>query len=211
MNKEEKKEKRKKRRLKFRVKFSIFIIIIILYAIFIGPKGIFIKEYQVSTKKIDDTFHGFKIVQFSDLNYGSTISKKEVKELYNKIISTKPDVVVFTGDLISSKYKITEDDKNYLVKYLSKINAPLGKFYVTGEEDNDETKSILNLSHFTNIDNDFSLIYNGSYNPILLIGKGACDHYFSDNKDINYYKILVLHNPNNYDKLKQYGFDMVMA
>ena len=78
---EDKKEKKVKRKLKWQVKLFLFFLIIILYIFFIGPKGIFIKEYKISSSKINASMDGLKILQISDLHFGSTVNGNDVIKL----------------------------------------------------------------------------------------------------------------------------------
>ena len=105
MEKEETKEKqKKKRKLKWQVKLFILIVLIVLYAFFIGTKGIFIREFKVSTSKISDEMHGLKILQISDIHYGSSVIDGMIKKIVKKANETKPDIVIFTGDLINENH-----------------------------------------------------------------------------------------------------------
>lgn len=203
--------KKRKRKLKWQVKLLILIILIIIYAFFIGTKGIFIREYKIETNKISSGMHGLKIVQFSDLHYGTQVNDKMVKKLVSKINETKPDIVIFTGDLIDERHKITAEEKEKLTNELSKINASLGKYYVTGEEDFEEATSILNLTGFTNLELKEQLIYSNDQTPILLIGKDSVKEYFEINNDSSIFKMLILHDPNDIDKFKNYDLDVAIA
>ena len=136
--KEEKKEKNTKR-IKTVIKI-IFILItlfllLILYMHFIGTKGLIVREYKVESNQLPDSFHGFKVVQFSDLHYLSTIHEKELKNIVNKINKLKPDIVVFTGDLIEESKTTTENDLKVLTTYLNKIEASTGLYAIKGNHD----------------------------------------------------------------------------
>lgn len=208
---EEKKNKKKKRKLKWYVKLFLLIILVIIYAFFIGTKGIFIKEYKIETKKIDKQTHGLKILQFSDLHYGSSVNMSMVKELTKKINKTKPDIVIFTGDLINKNYKINTDEEDELKGLLSKINADIGKYYITGEEDFENAKEILNISGFENLKENPQIIYTSVTNKLLLIDKKSCKTFFQSDDNNDYFRILVLHNPDNIDDVKDINFDMAIA
>ena len=212
MEKEETKEKqKKKRKLKWQVKLFILIVLIVLYAFFIGTKGIFIREFKVSTSKISDEMHGLKILQISDIHYGSSVIDGMIKKIVKKANETKPDIVIFTGDLINENHKITNEEKDFLTNELKKINAELGKYYVTGEEDFDDATSVLNLAGFVNLENNPQTIYLGSNKPILLIDKSSCKEYFNNTETPPEFKILALHDPNDIDDLLKYNFDMAIA
>lgn len=202
--------KKKKKKLKWYIKLLIIILIIIIYSFYIGTKGIFIKDYNIKSKKITDKMHGIKILQFSDLHFKSSVNKNDVKKIIKKINSANPDIVIFTGDLFDKNKNITEEDKIFLTKQLSNINADYGKYYVTGECDNDNSNNVLNNSEFTNIEENAQVIDISNDSSILLIDNKKSKDYFNENTDNNL-KILVIHNPNNFDKVKEYKFDMVIS
>lgn len=206
----EKEEIKKKKKLKKKFKFIFFIIFLLFYSFYIGTSGLFIKEFKLDTKKIDPKMSGLKIIQFSDLHYKGS-SDKKIQNIVKKINSLNPDIVIFTGDLINEKYKLTKEKQEFLIKALSKINSQLGNYYVTGEEDKEDAKLILDSSNFINLNDSEQLIYKESNTPILLIGKDKSKAYFENNKDISYFKMLALHNPNDFDDLKSYNFDVVLA
>lgn len=209
--KELEKEKIKKRKkLKFKFKFIIIITLIILYASFIGTKGIFIKDIIIKSNKINDDLNGVKILQFSDLHFGSRIKKNEVESLVEKINISKPDIVIFTGDLISKDYDIKEEEIKFLKKQLSLIKAEYGKYYVLGEEDFDEASSLLNEADFSNLKYSEQTIYFNK-SSILIIGKETIENYFKNSNQTPNYKILAIHNPDDFDNLKDYDFDLAIA
>ena len=113
----------------------LFGIIILLYSFFIGTKGLFIREYPIINDKIPNSFNGFKIVHFTDLHYGTTYHKKELTNLVNKINESKPDLVVFTGDLIDKNVKVSLKEKEDITKKLGNIDPLIGKYSVKGDMD----------------------------------------------------------------------------
>ena len=116
--------------------YLIFLgLLILVYSHFIGTKGLFIREYAVSSNKLPKSFDGFKIVHFTDLHYGTTIKNKEMEKLINEISDLKPDIVVFTGDLIDQHYNIKEDEVITLANYFNRIDAKIGKYIVNGNHD----------------------------------------------------------------------------
>lgn len=207
----EKKEKKKKRKLKWQVKLFIIILIIIIYAFIIGPKGIYIKEYKVSSDKITSEKDGLKILQISDIHYGSTVNDNDIIKIRKKANEAKADIVVFTGDLIDEDYKIEDNEKDLLKKELKKINAELGKYYVIGEEDFDEAKTILNYAEFIDLNNNPQSIYSEDNTPILLVDKSINKDYITSEENSTYFKILAIHNPDDFEKFKNYNFDIAIA
>ncbi len=207
----ENKEKKKKHHLKFKFKVLIFIILVIIYMFTFGTIGIFIKEYQVKTDKITDSYHGLKIAHFSDLHYGSTKTSKKLNELVKQINKTKPDIIIFSGDLINAEYELSDDETKKIINYFNMLDASLGKYFVKGEEDDENTNTILTEAGFINIDNNEQLIYNESSVPIIITGANAFFEYLNSNDTSNLFKILVTHKASDFNKVKGYEFDIVLA
>ena len=88
---------------------------------------------------------------------GKWKSKFSEKRLVNE---RKPDIVVFTGDLIDKKYELSSEEQEKLIKELKGITATLGKYAILGDEDNEKISTIFNQSDFTILRNEYDLIYN---------------------------------------------------
>ena len=206
---------------------TIIILLIgstLLYSRFIATKGLKIKEYKVVNTKITNSYHGLKIVHLSDIHYGSTINEKQLNNIINKINEINPDIVVLTGDLIDENIPF---DKDLIINCLSKIDANLGKYAISGNHDLplDDYNYIVKESGFTNLDNTYDLIYNKSSEPIIISGIGygeedvgikteQFDKYISELKadDIKpIYSILLVHEPDTVDNLDLSKYDLVLA
>ena len=108
----------------------IVVVTIFLYAKYRGIKGLIVKEYRVESEILTSNFSGLKIVHFSDLLYKSTVDKDDVKNLVKRINELKPDIVVFTGDLINKNAKITNEDIEFLETELESISVKIGKYAI---------------------------------------------------------------------------------
>ena len=222
---EQKHEKRKKLTLFiFKLSFAIIIgfILFYLYTTFVSARIISVHEERIINKKIPDSFNGLKIVQFSDLHFGTTFFEKEVKDVVNKINLRKPDIVVFTGDLIDKDYSISTSDQEKLIKQLKKIDASLGKYAIYGEEDNNTFETIMRQSEFEILDNSYDVIYNNSDDPLLLVGLNTKDGqlniddgfaYFKEpTHNSNAYTITLLHKPDITDQvLNNFSSDLFLS
>lgn len=203
------------------LKFILVLIIICVgtyyYARYVGTTGLVIKEYSVINEKIPESFHGFKIVQFSDTHYGMTTFNNELKNMVSKINILNPDIVVFTGDLVDYHYNLNDDEKNDIINILSEIDASLGVYAVTGNHDqNVSYEGILSGSNINLLKNKYEYIYNGTSEKIMLIG---LDDYLEGTLDLDaafsyeddtIYKILLAHEPDVYDKLTKVP-DLMLA
>lgn len=201
------------------VSIVLIFIIFLLYVIarYIGTKGLEVKEYKIETD-ISSNFHGLKIVHFSDLHYNTTINQEDLVNIVARINLIKPDIVVFTGDLIDKSINITDEVKDNLITNLSKIKVSIGKYAVTGEHDNKEFVNIMNLCKFTVLDNNYDLIYKDTNDPILIAGisysstnideKLSNIYEYINNNSIQY-KILLVHEPDNIEKIN--NFNLVLS
>lgn len=203
--------------------FFIILLVFILsfmYMHYIGTAGLVVKEYKVSSKRLPDNFHGLKIVHFSDLHYKNSVNKKELKRLVNKINEIKPDIVVFTGDLLSSNKEITNNDIKTLTKELNKIKTTLGIYAIKGDEDyNKNYDKVISKTDIKVINNSYEVIYNKGSIPILITGTGSilkndCDlgSTYSYNEMDNLYTISLIHEADITEDIKNtYKPNLILA
>lgn len=196
----------------------LFFAIVAAWSRFISTKGLIIKEYAIENSKIPKSFDGIKIVHFSDLHYGSTAFKKELANIVNKINEYNPEIVVFTGDLSDLNYKLSEDDKKTLTKELSKIDAKIAKYAVSGNHDYDYNgyESIMTNAGFKIMHNKSEKVFYKSNESITIKGipsylrdKPNVDSIFSE-EDGNY-TILLLHEPDAILDIRKYNVDLALA
>lgn len=211
--------KRWRLKLKWKIIFGIIlsIMLLFLYMRFISTHGIKVREYKIEDKKLS-SFYGMKVVHFTDLHYGMGVDENKLSYLIDKINKTKPDIVLFTGDLVDRHTSITNEISNILVKYLSSINSTYGKYYVKGNHDkvNNSYDKIMTTSNFKCLDKDYEVIYKEDNKSIFITGVAVDKNL--DNKIIenlnsnNYnYKIFMMHYPDKIDDILKYNFDLVVS
>ena len=223
--KEENRETRKKIVI---ICFKLIIVMIILsitfylYTTYVSSKIITVKEQRIINEKLPSNFDGLKIIQISDIHYGSTIFIKDIKKLIKLINERRPDLVVFTGDLVDKNYKLKSKEQENLITELKKINTTIGKYAVMGEEDSTQFNTIMKQSNFTVLNNSYDLIYKDNNNPILLIGinnsknnidiNNAYNYFEQPTHNSNIYTITLLHKPDSVDEiLQKYQTDLFLA
>jgi len=203
----------KKRSSKF-INILIFLIIlvvsIVMYAKYLGTKGVIVKEYRVESSKLPESFSGIKIVFFSDTLIGNTTFIDDIKEVVDNINLLNPDIVIFGGNLVSDDYKLSKKEISTLSEILNSIDVSIGKYSVKGDLDNSYFDSIMEKTDFIEINNSFELIYNESNYPVCLVGvssyvKGAYNletsfEFKSSNPTC--YTILFTHEGDIIDKVK---------
>lgn len=203
------KDEEKEHQIKI-IKRIVLIIIIILVASFsfflyvtkVGTVKMLVKEDRVESSKITTSFHGYKIVTFSDLHDSSI---EMVKETVNLINRSKPDLLLFTGDLLNGE-SIDSKKREKLIKELKKLSSSSLKYAVLGENDTERASLILKDVGFTILDNSYDLIYQKD-DAILLMGLNSdkenldtlLAYYSSEGKNDNIYSILMTHKPDSLD------------
>ncbi len=214
----------------FFIFFILFIIILILllYSRFVATKGLIIKEYRIVDSKLSDNFYGIKIAHLSDLHYGTTFSKDDLKELTEKVNLTKPDIIVFTGDLIDKNAKVENSDLEALTEAFQNMNATIGKYAVAGDQDQDRFSVVLSNSNFNILTDTYDLVYKENNIPLLIAGLNSnlkasetidkriastIDYLNSLGEDAikPSYRILLLHEPDYVGDVDLSYFDLALA
>ena len=220
LKKEKRIEKFKKEKRKLLIALLILIILFLIYSILFEPKLLKINEIPIKTNEISSNFHGIKILHFSDLHYGTSINKSNINKLIDKINSTEPDIIIFTGDLIDSNYNMTKEDIRILTDAFKNINYNLGKYAVLGDHDynNKDYSNIMYDSDFIVLKNSFDTIYNKDNSPILIYGldnitygKPSMENMNNDKINKIQYKILIMHETDYITKLDLDDIDLILA
>jgi hypothetical protein len=138
----------------------------VLHGLSINKDNFQVRTEQFASNKIPQSFNGFKIIQISDLHIGSFHKNpKSIQKLVKEINEQKPDLIVFTGDLVSN-YAAEVDEFTTILKQLK---AKHGKYSIMGNHDYGEyvrwkseaeaQQNIQNLKQ-KHADIDFSLLDN---------------------------------------------------
>ena len=90
-----------------------------------------LKTVTIESSDVPAEFDGTRIVQVSDIHFGSWISDRPLKRAIGMINNLKPDIVLFTGDLVN----YSTDEAYPFQKTLSQITAPLGIYAIKGNHD----------------------------------------------------------------------------
>ncbi len=221
----------RKEHIKYIVKLFIKLTLIIIicffsfffYSKYSSTKGLITKEERIKSVKIPTSFSGIKLIQFSDLYYGELITLDEVKNLVNTINLRKPDLIVFTGNLIDPNYKISTKEQEKLIKELQKLTSTIGKYAVSGVNDDNKFSTILAQSNFIILDNSYDLVYNNDNNPILMVGLSSLlqekrdieksyNYFQQEAHNSNIYTITLMSETDGLDEiLNAYNTDLVLA
>jgi predicted MPP superfamily phosphohydrolase len=210
-------------------------LLLLFYGTFITTNRIKITKVEISFQNLPASFDNYTIVQISDVHLGSRpTDKKFYKNVVEIINNQKPDIVVFTGDMVNNfAAEMVGFDPVFL-----RIKAKNGKFAVLGNHDygdytvwNSSQAKSENLQQikksFTNFGfrllNNESIILKNGLDSIGLIGvenyrKKDYNNYSNLKKalkdiDNKSFKILLSHNPEHWEKeiLPQTNIDLTLS
>jgi predicted MPP superfamily phosphohydrolase len=93
-------------------------------------------RYQVNRLRLKfdtlpESFKGLKIVHISDIHSGSFTDKNAVQKGIDKILKEKPDLILFTGDLVNDR----ASEMTEYMEVFSQLKAPMGVYSVLGNHD----------------------------------------------------------------------------
>ena len=109
-----------------------------------------LKRFQLSFINLPSAFQGMKIAHISDIHSGSFTDKEAVTRGIDKIMAQKPDLILFTGDLVNN---VADEMKEY-IDVFDKLEAPLGVYSVLGNHDYGDYKTWSSKDEKTaNLDN----------------------------------------------------------
>ncbi|WP_317845700.1 metallophosphoesterase [Bacillus sp. S3] len=184
-----------------------------IYAHRIEPSLLDIQKRQIKHRLIPKSFDGITMVQFSDTHLGFQYNLDQFKKLAAKINNLKPDIILFTGDLLDEPNKFTEMNK--LMTILETLQAPLGKYCIFGNHDHGGYgsaiyRNIMETTNFTVLLNESAPIKLPDGSTIYLLGiddamLGAPDLPLAL-KDVpnNRFKLLLSHAPDLAETASQY-------
>lgn len=90
-----------------------------------------IKTVTIESLDIPAEFDGMRIVQVSDIHLGSWISDRPLRRAIGMINNLKPDIILFTGDMVN----FSSDEAYPFKKDLQQLIAPSGIYAIKGNHD----------------------------------------------------------------------------
>lgn len=104
----------------------------LIYGTTEGKQHFQVVEASIYSKDIPEAFHGYRIVQIADIHVGSWMGNtKPLQKAVRMINDLKPDLIVFSGDLVNNL--ATELDE--FIPVLSQLKAKHGVYSVLGNHD----------------------------------------------------------------------------
>lgn len=190
-----------------------------------GNTALMINEITITSDKIPQSFSGYRIAQISDLH--NTEFGGNNSELIAKLKECKPDIIVFTGDLVDANH--TNIDVS--IAFAEKAAQIAPSYFVTGNheariEEYNELLERLADAGVTVLQNE-SVILEKDHESITLLGvqdpsfqanrlfddeEAVMDHTLAElMKDANGYTVLLSHRPELFDTYVLNKVDLVLS
>lgn len=180
------------------------------------------KEVTITDRNLPASFDGLRIVQISDMHLGTYGRDTAfISKMVNHINGMKPDLVLFTGDIVNRN----TTEMYPFMKPLSRLKAKYGVYSVLGNHDYgdyenwpteaakkknlDDMKRLQGKMRWRLLNNETAVIANGG-DTIRIIGvENVGDPPFTVYGNLqeayptigdNKFKILLSHNPAHWDE-----------
>ncbi len=122
-----------------------------------------VSTYEVDMPNLSASLDGTVLVALSDAHIGSQLGGQWFADRLAEVQKHRPDLVVFLGDIFEGHGKFPQD-----IPALHRLNAPLGKWYVTGNheshhhgEPEDSPHALLVRAGFQRLDNRWTELAPG--------------------------------------------------
>ena len=190
--------------------------VVIAYGTFVERNRFEVKELQLEFDNLPESFDGYRIVHISDL-HARSFSKRtdKIEKAVRKINSLKPDLIAFTGDLIT----LTPDEIDCIAPSLGALEASDGVISVLGNHDYGTYADTSGVLLRGLIDREAALGWNLLLNEhkvlrrdvdtIVVVGveNTSSSHFFPSNGDLNKaaagtegaFRIVLTHDPMHWE------------
>jgi predicted MPP superfamily phosphohydrolase len=103
----------------------------LIYGVIANAYNYQFKKVALRFPNLPEAFHGFKIVQLSDIHSGSFTKTEPIEKVVAKINALNADIILFTGDLVNN----VSDEMEPFMKIFDKLRAKHGVLSITGNHD----------------------------------------------------------------------------
>lgn len=111
---------------------ALAVWLMLAYGFFVGRFRMEVKPVTYSDARLPEAFRGYKIVHISDLHLATYDDRPAaLQDIVNKINEQQPDLICFTGDLVS----LSPDEALPYAKVLQQLHTRDGVVSVLGNHD----------------------------------------------------------------------------
>jgi len=205
----------------------------VLYGLTKGWRHFHLVQVPVRSPKLPNAFDGLRIVQISDMHLGSFRPGTDVVQRGMDLINAqRPDLILFTGDLVNNFANEAEP----WLEQLRSLHAPLGKYAILGNHDyGDYSKWPSDAAKQANLEGVMGHLRNTGFRLLLdehvplrkdgaeltLIGVQNWGTRFQQygnlakavaGTDPAQFRLLMSHDPTHWDaQVRATGIDLMLA
>ena len=195
------------------------------YGLLYGRLNLETVTQKIPLPRLPQAFEGFRIAQLSDIHIGPFMPYEQVRKYVEMTNALKPDLIVLTGDFVTSDPSTQEA----VVEALSGLTAPFGVFGSLGNHDAwaGVQRSITRLFRQRGIrilrseavpiaiqGEWFNLIGTDFQSPKQFGPSAPVANLLADVAPLmtrDRVNILLSHNPDTFDRAAEMGVDLSMA
>jgi predicted MPP superfamily phosphohydrolase len=141
-----------------------------------------VSTLELTLPRLDEAFDGFRLVQISDIHFGTYINRTRLDQAVRLANQLAPDAVAITGDFVSRSPRRFAQD---LSASLSLLEAPEGVFAVLGNHDHwtdaRAVEEILKSSGIENLNNKVHRVFRAD--RVLNLAGVDCTYVHQDRLD----------------------------
>jgi len=195
---------------------TLILLMLLGYGIMIEPNLLRINNFEIgyiSSGKV-------RVVQFADTHLDNNYTIKNLEKLVRIINLQKPDIIVFTGDLIDciDSHEYPED----ALKALKNLEARIGKVAVFGNHDYGAQgyryyEDTMNGAGFEVLINSSKLYTVSDKIKINVVGLDDALLGNPDYKKVSslitkkYFDLLIMHEPDEVEHFEKDTYDLALA
>lgn len=171
------------------------------------------KNTQLKIKKGESS--AYTIAQISDSHFSPFYQPERFTKIVHKLNQSKPEIILFTGDLIENYNYWQTHDCEAISRQLAAIQASVGKFAILGNHDYRSegavaVKKILLDGGFTLLENE-SILVDGISLTGIDDGQEGTPDYTTQPLPAPF-SILMVHEPDQVKKISDISsFDLILA
>lgn len=102
------------------------------YAVRVEPDWIEVKDVRLTLPRLPRAFHGYKLVQISDLHAGKFMPDERLDKIVDLVNAQEPDLIAMTGDFVTRVYRGAPKD---IIPAMSSLRAKDGVVAILGNHD----------------------------------------------------------------------------
>lgn len=203
---------------------KIFLILILIISLFLiynynyNQTKFVVTEKRISLSTISDTHDGLKIMELSDFLIKDEKDLKRIEKIIKKTNELKPDIIIFSGDLLYKEHKLNDENITKLKELLTNLECTLYKYAVIGDNDLenlDTYNDILDAASFILLDNKSKYLFYKDINPIKITGLTNLDNLDStfslEEEYTQSFSLVISHYPDYIDNLNSYSPNLYLT